>query len=739
VSVVGLLFVLFFWPATLRGQFLILHDSWVWSYPLRSAAWRQLHEGRLPLWTTGIFSGYPLLSMSQLGLGYPLTWAYFFHGGWGEQVYVLAPFVLSPIFVYCYAREVRRTRSAALLAGLAYAYGGFNASPISHNGMLSNGFMWLPLMLVAIERSRRGPFIPCVVASSLAYAIAVLSGIGQAFLTVAMVAVAYGAFTFFLPGSPMPWRSFERARPALVAGLGVAFGAGVGAFQVLETVKANRLSVRRELDYATFSQGSASIERVLQSIFDPLHFQIGDVTSYVPPLALLLSIVAVGGCIRARKARDNLVFFWLGCAAVALLLMFGGSTPFYRIVHHVPLLNLFRVPPRHSAEWTLAFAILGAYGWDAVRERLIVARSHAWDRRRGVLAGGALLAGLLIAWHWNASETTKASYLFSKAALTIVSVAGVFAALALSQPFARKALCSAIIVLATAAEGYICISRWWFPHAKTAADLDRPSPTTEFLRRFPAHENRVYSHINGFGEEGLSRRPADTPNNTAWLGIHEVAGYDPMIFSRYSEALGNASMFGMSQGWTTPPDSGYGGPFNPRSRILDLLNATFVVRRLQKGEAVVPEDWEMSPILDRAVIDLGEPGARKALVRGWGGDEQIAGNTGSWTDGRESTIRVYILPKEGDYELRFSAIAFHPVSPLNVLLRVNGRNTAKLWVRKDRQEYTLRLKGKSFEDGPNDITFRYAKTMSPSELPGGSADNRRLAMFVDFFSLTPLD
>ena len=36
--------VLFFWPATMRGQFLILHDSWVWSYPLRSAAWRQVRE-----------------------------------------------------------------------------------------------------------------------------------------------------------------------------------------------------------------------------------------------------------------------------------------------------------------------------------------------------------------------------------------------------------------------------------------------------------------------------------------------------------------------------------------------------------------------------------------------------------------------------------------------------------------------------------------------------------------------
>jgi hypothetical protein len=733
-----LVVLVFFWPATLRGRFLILHDSWVWSYPVRSVAWQQIHEGRIPLWTTGIFSGYPLLSMSQLGLGYPLTWVYFFHGGWGEQVYVLAPFVLAPLFTYFYTRELGRTRSAALVAGLAYTYAGFNASPISHNGMLSHGFLWLPLLLIPIERARHAPFLPCLVAASLVYALSVLSGIGQAFLTVGLVTLAYGAFVFLVPGKPLAWRSVERARPALVAGLGVALGAGVGAFQVLETVKANRLSVRRTLSYEAFTEGTKSIQRVLASIVDPLHSQVGDVTAYVPPLALVLAIVAVILALKNRQTRDQRVFFWFGTAMVAMLLMFGGSTPAYRIVHHVPLLNLFRVPGRHSAEWTLAVAVLAAYGWDHVRHRLVNRRRAGSDRLLGGVALGLACVGVVVALNWNnADSPSVTAYLVSKAALTVTVFGGVFAALSLAHETARKVLCHCLVVLATVTEGYLCISRWWFPHAKTAADLDRVSPTTAFLRRFPAHENRVYSHINGFGEEDQAYRPADAPNTTAWLGLDDLAGYEPMILSRYSEALGNAGLYGMSGRGTTPPDAGFGGPFNPRSHVLDLLNATFVVRRLHSGEAVVPAEWEQAPDVDQLVLDLGEPSARRALGRGWSGDEHVAGNSGCWTDGREAWIRAPLLPADSDYELRFSALAFHAVAPLPMIVRINGKNVSKFAVQSARQEYSLKVKRKYLDEGLNEFVFTFARTKAPADLAGGSADRRKLGMFVDFFALTP--
>src|SRR3712207_2294368 len=69
-------FVVFFWPSIFAGKFLIAGDAYYQSYPLRTIAWEAVRAGDFPLWTPYVFSGYPLLSMSQLAIGYPLTWAY---------------------------------------------------------------------------------------------------------------------------------------------------------------------------------------------------------------------------------------------------------------------------------------------------------------------------------------------------------------------------------------------------------------------------------------------------------------------------------------------------------------------------------------------------------------------------------------------------------------------------------------------------------------------------------------
>src|SRR5437016_5856548 len=109
LALIVLFFALFFVRALIAGRFLIVADAYYQSYPLRTVAWQMLRAGTLPTWTPHLLAGYPFLSMGQLSLGYPLTWGYLFlPGAWAEQIYVLAPFLLSPIFTYFYARETDR-------------------------------------------------------------------------------------------------------------------------------------------------------------------------------------------------------------------------------------------------------------------------------------------------------------------------------------------------------------------------------------------------------------------------------------------------------------------------------------------------------------------------------------------------------------------------------------------------------------------------------------------------------
>jgi len=196
-------FALFFWPATFAGQFFVSGDALVYSYPMRSVMWEMVRHGQMPLWTPTLLGGYPLLSMAQLAIGYPLTWGYLFLSGHAaEQVYVLAPFLLAPIFTYVYARQIGRSCLASLLAGLTFGYGGLMASRIATYGFLPNSVMWLPLVLMAIERARTKPFATSLLWMTLAYAMSVLTGLGQGFLYVAVIAVAYaGMLVFVVPPS----------------------------------------------------------------------------------------------------------------------------------------------------------------------------------------------------------------------------------------------------------------------------------------------------------------------------------------------------------------------------------------------------------------------------------------------------------------------------------------------------------------------------------------------------------
>ena len=266
ISLIILFFLVFFWPVLSSGKYFVTSDGFIYSYPLRTVTWNSIRSGHLPLWTPLILSGYPLLSMAQIGIAYPLTWGYLFLPGWvGEEIYTLAPYILFPAFTYAYAREIGRSRLASLLAALAFGYAGAMISAVAYNGMLTNAIMWLPLMLIALERARKGAFAPCLLGAAGAYAMSVLTGIGQGFLITGIVALAYALFLgvvwfdsniYVKDNRPGHWWSWQRWRPLAVAIGALILAGGIAAFQILETLVAQRLSIRNALTYGTFTEGS---------------------------------------------------------------------------------------------------------------------------------------------------------------------------------------------------------------------------------------------------------------------------------------------------------------------------------------------------------------------------------------------------------------------------------------------------------------------------------------------------
>jgi hypothetical protein len=69
IAVIVAFFIAFFWPAIFSDMCFVSGDALVYSYPMREVAWKMIRDGALPLWTPHILSGYPLLAMTQLGIG----------------------------------------------------------------------------------------------------------------------------------------------------------------------------------------------------------------------------------------------------------------------------------------------------------------------------------------------------------------------------------------------------------------------------------------------------------------------------------------------------------------------------------------------------------------------------------------------------------------------------------------------------------------------------------------------
>ncbi len=616
---IAIFFTILFRRAIFGGDFILGGDPMAESYPLRMVVWETIRNGSLPLWTPLLLSGYPLLSMAIIAVGYPLTWGYLFlPGHWAEQIFILAPYLLAPIFTYAYAREVGRSRLASALAGLSFGYGGSILSSIGLNGMMPNAVMWLPLFLIAIERAQTRRFIPCLLSGAAAYTMSVLTGIGQGFVYVGTLALAYGVLVVLFPkgsseqsgatteehGDWRKWRplivlsglavvapakawAWWRWRPLAVAIGGIALASGVAAFQILETLRAASLSVRGVLSYEQFSDGSFPLAFAFKGWLQPI-YPYGDVTLYVPPLATGLAIAVVWLSLRQSR-RNPLIIFWAIVAVMSFIMILGKYTPINHIFYGLPFINRFRVPSRHSFEWTFALSILGAFGWDALSALIARRRetASAWRERYGIVLGIVCLAasGVVGVFWWRFSSDplndTNASpaifhypYLGWKAAFTLLVFVSAWRLWRVKSGWLRLGLLAGVVALACFVEPFITLTRWHPGMIVPTSRFSALAPTTQFLRQYPPEQNRVYSPISPFAETQTERPVLDSVNLTALAGLHHVAGYEPLMQERYSRALNNLPWEVVNRAPSLSPDPTL---FEPKSHVLDLLNTTFAI------------------------------------------------------------------------------------------------------------------------------------------------------------------
>jgi Bacterial membrane protein YfhO len=335
-------------------------------YQFQAVSW---HHGHFPLWDPHVWAGQPLVGQLQPGAAYPPNWLLFLaplkdghiQKIWMHFYFIITHF-LAALFCYWLCRDLRRTVAASVLAGAAFALSGVVAS-VGWPQML-NGAIWIPLVVLFFLRSVRGDRPLANAAFSGAFlGVSFLSGHHQipAFVTLMMACL----WVFEI--------KVRRLVALKSAGEFVLFAGLISAFQVWPAFEYGVRSIRwvgavnpvfwgQYVPYSVHQQYSLLPSGILNLILPG--------TSQHTFVGLVVLTLALIGFIHGFGTRDARIFGAI-CAG-GLLLALGGFSIFHGIAYLVfPLIEKARTPAMAVVLVQFAFAVLAAYGLDALRVRVL--------------------------------------------------------------------------------------------------------------------------------------------------------------------------------------------------------------------------------------------------------------------------------------------------------------------------------------------------------------------------------
>ena len=420
LTLVGVPAVLFVVPA-LAGHPAIVADNLIQNFPLRALAGRQIAGGHLPLLNPYSQSGAPLLGGLNAGALYPTT--LFFAVLWPVAAWVVnvtIVYATAGLGLYALARSFSLSSRSSLLAALSYALAGAMMGQMVHLGVVQ-GFSLLPwalLCVVALARRVRAAeaagasvwragAAPAVGFAAI-WGLVGLSGEPRAIADLELLTIVAPLAVIALSTSyrPSTWRG--RGAFAAALGVGVAWGAGLGAVQLLTGSSVIGFSQRSTVTYWFFGSGSLALRWTPMlfmqdllggnGLIGPRYFvgyNLPEVTGYVGLLAVVAAAAFVARLTRrgwVGECRDHVVFVVIG--VVGLFATWGTFTPAGHLFRLIPLFGSTRLPSRNVILVDLAGAMMLAWWLDRIEAGALDEASLTGGRRWFTLWPALFVVGL---------------------------------------------------------------------------------------------------------------------------------------------------------------------------------------------------------------------------------------------------------------------------------------------------------------------------------------------------------
>lgn len=382
----------FYWKLVLSSQYIWFDhpDMCYIELPRLQFQAAEIHKRHFPLWDPNIWCGQPLVGQTQPGPVFPLNLLFYLlplRDGYLNVDYLNAYYVaihfLAAFFCYLLCRDLGLGLRAAMLAGAAFAFGGFVGTAPWLD--VFNGAIWTPLVLLYFLRAARGERPAASAAlSGLWLGVAWLSGHHEIPILVSCAAIVAWAALCWRKRSLLPYAILS----FVIAGL-------VSAMQVWPTYEFGRLS-QRWVGAESPAAWQDRIPYTIHTIYSAPAKALWETA--LPSAATYADTSPFLGIVVVALAALGLVSWWKdarvrGLAVLAMLsalYAMGAFSPLHGVMYALsPALAKARIPVRAFHLYDFALAVLAAFGMTALWTK----KSAAWTRR---VAIATAVFGILI-------------------------------------------------------------------------------------------------------------------------------------------------------------------------------------------------------------------------------------------------------------------------------------------------------------------------------------------------------
>jgi len=518
--IIGLVFLPLFWLFPYWLHPMGVGDNIVGVQPHYGYLFQMVRSFRDPLWDPFLLSGFPISGYPNASVYNLFAWLYFFLPvRVAGNVQILITYSVGSVGFYLFGRAMGLDRAGSFLSGVIYSAATYGLSSFA-SILAYGGFAWGGWILACLEKLRQARGIEArsrwTFLLAMTAALQLMAGHPHNFQHTCIFAGIYILFVALArEGGKSRWAWIGCSLIALALALGLALAV------ILPELELQQLSWRRELPFDKFVIVQFNIRELLGGMIFPAVFPRSLRVPYLG--AAFCALAGYGALKRINDARYKALLL---ITFISMLLMMGDNTPLPALLYKIPGFNMIGSSNRYRTEFAYAVAILAGTGLGHLLKTEILPAAK-W-----------LIALLAVAAVGTAASVPGGPLEIKPMVLEVLAAGFIFLTLYLRKTTGKSRwLLLGLAAFLTIPNYYVS---WYYQSPNARFD---PAQSPPVLKHVPNQKGNgkppprtlPVVDISKSGMKLIYRLGAQ--NFSELHGIHNAAGYLPLMSKRYGELL----------------------------------------------------------------------------------------------------------------------------------------------------------------------------------------------------------